>query len=123
MITSKVRLTDESLEVIDLTATGLYHGTEVKYLSFRDKSGMYVLAKVRGRRPGSRPQALENKVRVESLEEVVDMLQDNVRGCTGYYAWLRCSSQQRIRYNQFHLHSITFHYKAKSDVTCDTFFV
>ena len=58
----------------NITAQGVIYGNPTLFSCNPNREGKYELARKVGRVPGSRPQDLQNKVYVDSLDEAYELL-------------------------------------------------
>lgn len=58
----------------EITAQGVIYGNPTLFSCKPNREGKYELARKVGREPGTRPQDLQNKVYVDSLEEALKLL-------------------------------------------------
>lgn len=58
----------------EITAQGVIYGNPTLFTCKPNREGKYELARKVGREPGTRPQDLQNKVYVDTLEEALKLL-------------------------------------------------
>ncbi|MBW3697789.1 hypothetical protein EK599_19080 [Vibrio sp. T187] len=63
--------------IVDIIAKGSIYGNEVTFRCEPNREGLYELARITGRKAGSRPQHQCNKVFVETKEQALEMLKTN----------------------------------------------
>ncbi|MGF1756021.1 hypothetical protein L4C33_20835 [Vibrio makurazakiensis] len=80
--------------IIDIIAKGSIYGNDAVFRCEPNKNGYYELAKIKGRKPGSRPQHQCNKVYVETKEQALELLltKDYYIALTGRYSGIHRKS-------------------------------
>ncbi|MGF1694126.1 hypothetical protein L4D20_13370 [Vibrio kyushuensis] len=84
--------------IIDIVAKGSIYGNETTFRCEANKEGYFELSKIIGRKSGTRPQSLCNKVYVETKEEAARLLLTNKYyiSLTGRYSGIHRKSLRRI---------------------------
>jgi len=85
--------------VVDIVAKGSIYGNEVTFRCEPNQDGLYELAKVKGRKLGSRPQHQCNRVYVETVEKAMELLRTEgyYIALTGRYAGIHRKSLRPLR--------------------------
>ncbi|MCK6263478.1 hypothetical protein KP803_09350 [Vibrio sp. ZSDE26] len=84
--------------IVDIVAKGSIYGNTTTFRCEPNKDGLFELSKIVGRKTGTRPQSLCNKVYVETKEEALKLLLTNKYyiSLTGRYSGIHRKSLRRI---------------------------